>query len=117
MHLDAKGCLMGLSLLILCVITFLTLVGDYAIKVATNAERGLLSPWFILGAFLYGLPAIGWFYLMKSHSLAMIGVMYSASTIVLLAALGFFVFREALGWRELLGLALAIAAVAVMSHD
>lgn len=108
---------MWVSFLILTAITGLTLLGDYAIKVATAKDGGLLSPWFILGAIMYGLPAVGWFYLMKSHSLAMIGVMYSASTIILLALLGYFVFKEAFGWREAVGLTLAIAAVAVMSHD
>lgn len=54
--------------------------------------------------------------LMKSHSLATISVMYSASTIILLALLGYVVFKEAFGWREAVGLTLAIAAVAVMSH-
>jgi multidrug transporter EmrE-like cation transporter len=43
--------------------------------------------------------------------------MYSASTIILLAALGFFVFKEAFGLREVLGISLAIAAVVVMSHE
>lgn len=54
---------------------------------------------------------------MKSHSLAMIGVFYSASTIVLLATLGFFVFKEALGMREMFGISLAISAVLVMSQE
>lgn len=108
---------MFVSLMILAAITGLTLFGDYAIKVASAKDSGLLSIWFILGAILYGLPAVGWFYLMKSHSLATIGVMYSASTIILLALLGYFVFKEAFGWREAVGLTLAIAAVAVMSHD
>jgi drug/metabolite transporter (DMT)-like permease len=108
---------MWLSYVILAVITALTLVGDYAIKIASEKDGGLVSWWFLGGAFLYALPAIGWFYLMKSHSLAMIGVMYSASTILLLAALGYFVFKEAFGWREVIGLSLAIASVAVMSHE
>jgi len=53
---------------------------------------------------------------MRTHSLAMIGVLYSASTIVLLAALGVFVFKEPFGWREVLGLSLAVASVLVMSQ-
>lgn len=108
---------MWASYLILAAITAFTLLGDYLIKVASDKDGGLLTWWFVGGALLYALPAIGWFYLMKSHSLAMIGVMYSASTILLLAALGYFVFKEALGWREVIGLTLAIASVAVMSHD
>ena len=105
------------SYLVLIAITLLTLAGDYAIKVASGRGDGLVSWPFFVGALLYGLPAIGWFYLMKSHSLAVIGVMYSASKIILLAALGYFVFKEAFGWREAVGLTLAVAAVAVMSHE
>ena len=47
----------------------------------------------------------------------MIGVMYSASTLVLLTMMGFFVFKEAMGWREVIGLTLAITAVVVMSQS
>ncbi|WP_083194833.1 hypothetical protein [Pararhodobacter sp. CCB-MM2] len=99
---------------ILVVITILTLIGDYSIKLASNHASGLKAPAFFIGALLYGIPAIGWFFLMRTHSLAEIGVFYSAATLILLAGLGFFVFREPLGWREILGLVLALAAVLVM---
>lgn len=105
------------SAIILVAITGLTLMGDYFIKVASGKADGLTSPVFLLGVALYALPAIGWFFLMRSHSLAAIGVFYSASTILLLAALGFFVFKEPFGLREVFGLSLAVAAVAVMSYD
>ncbi len=105
------------SLLILAIITTMTILGDYCIKLATNRDSGLQSGWFIFGALLYGLPAVGWFFLMKSHSLAMIGVMYSGATLILLTMLGYIMFNEKLGLREVLGLSLAIAAVIVMSRD
>ena len=108
---------MWLSVSLLATITVLTLLGDYCIKLATNKETGIYSTWFVIGALLYGIPAVGWFFLMKSHSLAMIGVMYSASTLVLLTMMGFFVFKEAMGWREVIGLTLAITAVVVMSQS
>ncbi len=63
---------------------------------------------------MYGLVAIGWFFLMKSNSLATIGVMFSASTIIMMAALGYFVFREPFGLREAFGVMLAIMAVVVI---
>ncbi|MDP3341118.1 hypothetical protein [Frigidibacter sp.] len=104
------------SLLILIGITGLTLIGDYCIKLASGAQSGLFSRTFVVGMVFYGLPAIGWFFLMRTHSLAAIGVLYSASTIILLAALGFFMFKEPFGWREALGLSLAVASVVVMSQ-
>ena len=104
------------SALILAVIIVVTLVGDYLIKVSSQKPNGFMTAAFIGGVLLYALPAIGWFYLMRSHSLAAIGVFYSAATILILAGLGVFVFKEAFGLRELLGVSLAIAAVAIISH-
>lgn len=105
------------SALVLIAITVVTLFGDYFIKLASDRPEGIASSVFIMGAILYGLPAFGWFMLMKNHSLAAIGVLYSASTIVLLAGLGYFVFHETFGWREVFGVSLAIASVVVMSHS
>ena len=102
--------------LILAAIILVTLIGDYLIKVASQKPSGLTTLTFLGGALLYALPAVGWFYLMKSHSLTAIGVFYSAATILILAGLGFFVFKEAFGLREALGVSLAIAAVIVVSH-
>ena len=104
------------TVLILTVVTALTIAGDYLIKLASGGQDGLASKTFLLGAALYALPSIGWFFLMQSHSLAAIGVYYSAAVLVLLAALGYLFFGEALGPREIVGLSLAIASVAVMSH-
>jgi drug/metabolite transporter (DMT)-like permease len=105
------------SVSLLATITIMTILGDYCIKLATHRDTGMYSPIFAVGALLYGIPAVGWFFLMKSHSLAMVGVMYSASTLILLTMLGFFVFKEALGLREVIGLSLAISAVIVMSYE
>jgi undecaprenyl phosphate-alpha-L-ara4N flippase subunit ArnF len=102
--------------LILTAIIAVTLVGDYLIKLASQRAGHPTSVTFLVGALLYALPAIGWFYLMRSHSLAAIGVFYSSATILILAGLGYFVFNEGFGLRELLGVSLAIAAVVVMSH-
>ena len=102
--------------LLLLLVTGLTLIGDYCIKIASGRIHGLYSVQFAVGVIFYSLPAIGWFYLMKSHSLATIGVLYSVSTILLLALLGIVVFNEPVGWREGLGIFLAVAAVIVVTY-
>ena len=101
---------------ILLAVTIATLVGDYFIKTAGQRPGGLLSREFVAGMILYSLPAIGWFFLMRSHSLAVIGVLYSVSTLILLATLGAFVFKEAFGLREAIGVSLALLSVVIMSH-
>ncbi len=105
------------SFLLLAAVTISTVIGDYFVKIASEKSNGLISSTFIIGAVLYGAPAIGWYFLMKSHSLAAIGVFYSASTILILAALGFFVFHESFGLRESVGITLAILSVVVMSYS
>ena len=104
------------TILILVAITAITLLGDYFIKLASDKPDGLTTHTFAFGLILYGLPAIGWFFLMRSHSLVVIGVLYSASTVLLLAALGGLVFKEAFGCREAVGMMLAISAVIVVGQ-
>jgi drug/metabolite transporter (DMT)-like permease len=104
------------TVLTLLAIIASTFAGDYFIKVSSEREGGLLSFSFLLGAILYGLPAIGFFFLMRDHSLAAVGVLYSAATIILMSVLGYFVFKEAFGLREAIGLSLAVLSVIVMSH-
>lgn len=101
--------------LVLGIVTAATLLGDYFLKRATLTSDGLRSLWFAGGAVTYGLLAIGWYSLMKSNSLAAIAVMFSASTVILLAALGYFVFKEQFGLREALGVSLAVLSVVVMN--
>lgn len=95
----------------------MTALGDYFIKVASEKPAGLSSARFLAGAVLYGLPAIGWFFLMKSHLLALVSTLYTSSTIILLALLGYFVFLESFGLRDAFDVSLAIASIIVMSHD
>ena len=102
------------SSLVLLAIVITQIGGDYFIKIASARPDGLVSIEFTVGVILYGATALGWYFLMKNHSLAEIGVVYSASTILLLATLGYFVFHENVGPRQFVGLTLAILSVIVM---
>jgi len=105
------------SLVIVAVISLLTMLGDLCIKLATTHHQGVWSAFFVLGVLLYAVPAFGWFVLMRTHSLAAIGVIYSAATLILLAGLGHFAFNEALGPRQAAGVALAVVAVLLMQAE
>jgi drug/metabolite transporter (DMT)-like permease len=101
---------------VLMIILLATVAGDYFIKAASLHPKGLASTTFLLGMSLYALPALGWFALMKSHSLAAIAVIYSGSNIIILAALGYFIFRETITGRELVGIGLALAAILIIGE-
>ena len=104
------------SVIILAIITLSTFLGDYCIKVTSQKADGMRSLMFVSGTLLYGLPAVGWFYLMQQHTLSVVGVFYSSMTICLLAGMGYFMFEEPFGMREALGISLAIASIIVMNH-
>ncbi|AUH34843.1 transporter [Paracoccus tegillarcae] len=104
------------TLWLLLIVVLMTVLGDYLIKLATALPDGLLSRSFVIGSMMYGASAIGWFFLMRKHSLAAVGVLYSSGTLILMAALGVIVFREPIGPREALGVALAMASLLIMSH-
>ena len=98
------------------VIVLVTLVGDYFLKVASDHENSFSRFEFWVATALYATTAAGWMVAMKTMSLANIGVYYSMLTIVLLTGLGVFVFKEAISAREVVGLTLALGAMALMSH-
>ena len=102
------------SIFILLAIVVVQIGGDYFVKIASTGADGLFSLAFMIGMLLYGATAIGWYFLMKIHSLAEIGVIYSASTLILLAALGHVAFNESVGLRQLFGLSLAVVSIVIM---
>ena len=103
-------------LIVVVILVSITTVGDYYIKTATGLSRPFLTWQFAIGFTTYALGAFGWFYAMKHMPLTETGIVYSCLTIIILALLGTFVFNEAFGPREFLGVSLAISAVLVM-HD
>lgn len=89
-----------------------TILGDCILKLASDKDN-FLSPHLIVGVILYALPAFGWMYLMKTQSLAQIGVIYSTGTILALFLMSLFVFREALSARDFIAGLFALCAILV----
>lgn len=81
-----------------------------------DKDQAFTSPEFIAGALLYGLTAIGWVVVMREMTLGAIGVWFSITVLLMLTALGVIVFKETLGPREILGIALAVVALGLMSR-
>ena len=96
-------------------IVVVTVFADYLLKLASERADWVSSVEFGAGAVLYGITAIGWVIAMKHSSLASIAVSYSVLMLVLVAGLGALVFREALSFRDMLGLGLACAALTLMT--
>lgn len=97
-------------------IVFTSVLGDYFIKLASKKQASYLSFEFGLGALLYVITAAGFLVAMRHMSLASIGVLYAVLTIVLMTALGVFVFKETLVPREIAGILMAFGAIGLMSR-
>ncbi len=88
----------------------LLLWGDDLLKQA--AESGQTISYMVLaGACLYALTAPLWAYIMQGKSLAQVGVIYAAMTLIGLYALGWFRYGEVPTNWQLVSLALAVGAV------
>ncbi|QEH34247.1 hypothetical protein OJF2_27820 [Aquisphaera giovannonii] len=89
-------------------------VGDYLLKLASEREEPLRSPWFYVGFAVYASTAFGWVYVMRHLKLATIGVVYSVSMILLLTGIGTLAFREPLSAPEILGILMAVGSLVLL---
>ena len=91
--------------------SILGVLGDYFLKLASENENSLRTPWFYIGFAVYAATAFGWVFVMKHLKLATIGVVYSMSMILLLTAVGIVFFHESLNYYEIAGLIMAVASL------
>jgi drug/metabolite transporter (DMT)-like permease len=93
----------------------LATIADYFLKLASTEARMFANRWFVAGCLIYAAGAFGWVYVLQSLKLATIGLIYSVGTVLLLAALGYFVFNERLNNFEIAGIAFGIASIVLLS--
>ncbi|MGH8002400.1 MAG: EamA family transporter [Brasilonema sp.] len=104
-----------IATLIAIALSSLAVLGDIFLKIASKNENPLKNHWFIFGLVVLASTAFGWVYIMKYLKLATIGVVYSVSTVVLLALVGVTFFKETLNPNEIVGLLLAVASLVLLS--
>ncbi|MGO8971727.1 MAG: hypothetical protein ACLQDQ_19390 [Myxococcaceae bacterium] len=103
-----------LALLLTFGFSLLGVLGDYFLKVASLADKPFKTAAFYIGFAVYGSTAFGWLFAMRHMRLATISTVYSLSIILLLTTLGVVVFNEHLRPSEVLGIVLALAALALL---
>lgn len=101
-------------LFIVIIIAVVTVVGDYFIKLASMESRQLANRWFGVGCVMYLLSTVGWVFVMPHMKLAVIGVIYSLSVVILMALLGVCVFGESISGQEVAGLILGASAILLL---
>lgn len=103
-----------LAILVTIGFSLVGVVGDYFLKLASEAEDSLKTKAFYLGFALYASTAFGWVFVMKHLKLATISVLYSVSMVLLLTTVGVVFFKETLNYYEVAGLVLAIASLILL---
>lgn len=95
-------------------ISIITIVGDFLIKEASLHEK--FSGWVLLlsGAAIYGLTALGWFFVMRRAELSILGAIYSLTSTIALFLLGALLYKEHVTALELVGLGLGIASLVIL---
>lgn len=92
------------------------IAGDVVLKIAAERDGGSTVPLVAAGCAIYGASAILWFYAMRHTTLAQAAVAYSMFTLLALAAIGAFWFKEDLGGREWAGIGFALASMVMMAR-
>ena len=105
-----------LAVVVTLAFSVIGVLGDYFLKLASQEENSLRTPWFYIGFILYAATAFGWVFVMKHLKLATISVLYSVSMIVLLTAVGVFFFDERLNGAEVAGLIMAVGALVLLTR-
>ena len=104
------------GMLFMIAVVLVTMVGDYLLKLASERPDAFTSAPFLGAAVIYALSAVGWLYAMRHMTLAAIGVYYSVLMLVLLVAMGVFLFGKKLTARDMLGIAFALASIGLLAR-
>lgn len=97
-------------------LSLITALADGLIKHATLQKHFSGWIWLFTAAFLYGLTAFGWFFVLKKFKLSTMGALYAVSIVVFLALLGVFYFKEHLAPMEIFGIILAIVSLIILGR-
>jgi drug/metabolite transporter (DMT)-like permease len=104
----------SLAVAVTIAFSFLGVLGDYFLKLASANENPFKDRWFYIGFVVYASTAFGWVFVMKHLKLATIGVVYSIAMILLLMGIGMVLFREPLNYYEIAGMVMAIGSLILL---
>jgi drug/metabolite transporter (DMT)-like permease len=91
-----------------------TVFADSLVKEASLQKS--FSGWhnLLFGGIIYGLTAIGWFFVMRKMPLPKLVVLYAVSCVVLLTLVSVFFFKEKISPLEIGGVVLAIISLIIL---
>ena len=101
-------------LLIVLGLELVSVWGDYFIKKASLQKDWTGWKQLIIGGLIYGVTAIGWFYVMRTFKLFTIGLIHSLLAIALSMLLSQLFFEEKITPRDIVGIVLDLASIILL---
>lgn len=92
----------------------ITVFADALVKHASLQSAFSGWPALLAGAIIYGLTALGWFFVMRKIKLSTLGVLYAVSCVILLTLVSVFYFKEKISPLEIVGISLAIISIIIL---
>ena len=106
----------AVAILVTVGLSLLAVIGDYFLKRASGASTPFRTSAFVIGFVIYASTAFGTVFVFRHLKLATSGGIYAVSFVLLLTLLGIVEFRESLRPSELLGLAMAVGALVLLTR-
>lgn len=103
------------KLLFIVFLSFIGVIGDTLLKAAGTGFK-IRAGLFIAGVLIYSSTAIGWYFALKHVKMTEVGSVYGVSTILMLTAVSYFIFNEAMGMREVLGILAGILSIVLLAR-
>jgi drug/metabolite transporter (DMT)-like permease len=104
------------AMLAVILLASLAAIADYFFKLSSDNLRPFQTWQFYAGIFLYAATGIGTVYIFRFVKLAVFGLTYALTDVLLLTLIGTYVFREPLSLSEKIGIGLGFAALLLLSR-
>jgi drug/metabolite transporter (DMT)-like permease len=114
--MERLSSLRTLAVIMTAVLSLLAVVGDYFLKRASAAEAPFRTGTFLIGFVIYASTAFGTVFVFRHLKLATSGVVYAVCLVLMLTVLGIVGFRETLKPVEMLGIAMAIGSLVLLTR-
>ncbi|MGH7525263.1 MAG: transporter [Gemmatimonadales bacterium] len=106
----------ALAVLVTMGLSALAVVADYFLKRASASGAPFRTAWFVFGFIIYASTAFGTVFVFRHLKLATSGVIYAICLVLLLTVLGIVGFRETLKPVEVLGIAMALCSLVLLTR-
>ncbi|MFD2204225.1 EamA family transporter [Kiloniella antarctica] len=109
-----------MKILILILFTLIMSIGQLLFKKASleinwnEGVLGFLNPWLIVAVILYGFATLIWVWILRTVPLNF-AYPFTAIAFVIVPVAASILFKENLGWQNVVGTILVMAGIAVIS--